>query len=200
MPVIPLADLPDAYKIAAYINAMNQVRKNMIEQGIVRNPGDIAIRELVVGDEANATDFVDLNVKTAQTAGMEFWAEDSADLTAGDLSSILTSGEKVPDNKVIVIYGFFDLTPNPDLTAIRLKRGSDVLDFWEVEHCYVKEPYGGMCFEINTAGQLVPYTVTYVQNDPIDIQMNFKTSADKYVGLYALIGERYGEQISKTKS
>jgi hypothetical protein len=128
---------------------------------------------------------------------MQFWAEDSADLTAGDLSNIIATGEKIPDNKVIAFYGFFDLTPNPDLTAIRLRRGSDVLDFWEVEHCYTDEPYGGMCFKIE-GGTLKPYAVVYVQNDPIAIDMNFKTAADKFVGMYALMGERYGEQISKT--
>jgi len=198
MPVIPLSDLPNEYRVAAYENAMRQLVEAMLKEGIVRNRNDIAIRELVIGDETNATDFVDLDVKTAQTSGMEFWAEDSADITAGDLSAILTAGEKVPDNKCIAIFGFFDLTPNPDLTGIRLKRGSDVLDFWEVEHCYVGDEPGGMCFTYEPGTGLVPYAVIYVQNDPISIEMNFKTSADKFVGLYALIAERYGEQISKT--
>jgi len=197
MPIIALSDLPKEYRILAYENAMRQVIDNMIKQKIVNTPEEIAVRELVPGDETNATDFVDLDFKTKQTTGMEFWAEDSSDLTAGDLSAVLTANEKVPDNKVIAVFGFYDKTPDPDLTGIRLKRGSDTLDFWEVEHCYIGDEPGGMCFKIDK-GQFVPYAIVWVQNDPISIEMNFKSAADKFVGLYALIGERYGEQISKT--
>lgn len=150
----------------------------------------IVVRELVVGDEANAADFVDLDVRTEVTTGQQFWGQDANDLTDNTLSSILASGEKVPDGKFIGFFGFVDLTPNPDLVAIRFKRGADILDFWHVEHCYAyPDKKGGM----------IKGVIIYDQNDPIDIEMEFKDgSVDKYVVLLAYIAERYGETITKT--
>lgn len=200
MPVIPFSDLPLEYRVAAYENAIKTVKELMVKEGIVDSYDKVAVRELMIGDESNAADFVDLNVKTAVVTGQEGWGQDANDLTNYTFSSILATGEKVPDNKVIVFFGFTDLTSNPDLIAIRFRRGSDILDVWEVEHCYKSsEEVGGMTFTTDAAGNLVPYCVSYVQNDPIDIQMVFKDgSVDKQVVLLALIGERYGENISKT--
>ena len=200
MPVIPFSDLPLEYRVAAYENAIKTVKELMVKEGIVDSYDKVAVRELMIGDKPNAADFVDLGVKTAVATGQEGWGQDANDLTNYKFSSILATGEKVPDNKVIVFFGFTDLTPNPDLIAIRFRRGSDILDVWEVEHCYKSsEEVGGMTFTTDAAGNLVSYCVSYVQNDPIDIQMVFKDgSVDKQVVLLALIGERYGENISKT--
>ncbi len=199
MPVIPFTDLPLEYRVAAYENAIKTVKELMVREGIVRTDDEVAVRELMIGDKANAADFVDLNVRTAVTSGQEFWGQDSEDIAANRFSSVIATGEKVPDNKVIVFYGFTDLTPNPDLVAIKFVRGSDTLDIWEVEHCYKStEEVGGFAFTTDVAENLVPYCVAYVQNDPIDIQMIFKESSDKNVVLLALIGERYGEHISKS--
>lgn len=198
MTVIPFSDLPAEYRVAAYENAINKVKELMVSEGIVDSPDKVAVRELMVGDSDNASDFVDLDVKTAVATGQEGWGQDANDLTDYAFSSILATGSKVPDNKVIVFFGFTDLTANPDLVAIRFKRGSDTLDIWEVEHCYKSsEEVGGLAFT-TSGGSLVPYCVSYVQNDPIDIEMIFRDgSADKRVVLMALIGERYGEHISK---
>jgi hypothetical protein len=199
MPVIPFSDLPKELRVAAYRNAMRKVKQLMVKEGIVRTEDEVAVRELIIGDEANAADFVDLNVRTAVVSGQEFWGQDSANIAANQFSSVIATGEKVPDNKVVVFYGFTDLTPNPDLVAIKFVRGSDTLDIWEVEHCYKStEEVGGLAFTTDVAGNLVPYCVAYVQNDPIDIQMIFKSASDKNVVLLALIGERYGEHISKS--
>lgn len=199
MPVIPFSDLPQELRVAAYRNAIKKVKQLMVKEGIVRTEDEVAVRELMIGDEANAADFVDLNVRTAVVSGQEFWGQDSADIAANQFSSVIATGEKVPDNKVVVFYGFTDLTPNPDLVAIKFVRGSDTLDIWEVEHCYKStEEVGGLAFTTDVAGNLVPYCVAYVQNDPIDIQMIFKSASDKNVVLLALIGERYGEHISKS--
>lgn len=199
MPVIPFSDLPQELRVAAYRNAIKKVKQLMVKEGIVRTEDEVAVRELMIGDEANAADFVDLNVRTAVVSGQEFWGQDSADITPNRFSSVIATGEKVPDNKVVVFYGFTDLTPNPDLVAIKFVRGSDTLDIWEVEHCYKStEEVGGLAFTTDVAGNLVPYCVAYVQNDPIDIQMIFKSASDKNVVLLALIGERYGEHISKS--
>jgi len=201
MPVVAASDLPKEYKVAAYQNAINTVKELMVQQGIVNSPDDVAIRELLVGDAANAADFVDLGVKTPVATGQEGWGEDAADLTNYAFSNILETNAKVPDNKVIVFFGFTDLTADPDLVAIKFVRGSDTLDIWEVEHCYKSsEEVGGFSFTTDSeSGELVPYCVSYGQNDPISIQMIFRDgSADKKVVLHALIGERYGDRISKS--
>ena len=199
--IVPFTDLPPELRASAYAYAERRVRELMIEQGIVKDPKDVAVRGLIVGDESNAADFVDLDVKTAVATGQEGWGQDANDLTDYTFSSILATGETVPDNKVIVFFGFVDLTADPDLVAIRFKRGSDVLDIWEVEHCYKSsEEVGGLAFTYNPdTGSFEPYVVSYVQNDKIDIEMIFRDgSVDKRVVLLALIGERYGDTITKT--
>ena len=185
--IIPLGELTPA-DISLIRDTAREVLRQRAAEVLKILPEDIVVRDLVIGDEAAATDFVDLDVRTNETAGMQHWAEDAADLVAGDLSSILAAGETVPDNKFVGIFGFFDLTPNPDLVAIRLRRGSDTLDFWQTEQCYV---YADM------PGGLIRGVIIYDQSDPIDIQMNFKTAVDKFVGLFSYIAERFGERISK---
>lgn len=206
MPVIPLTDLTMEKRFEAHEAAQAAIVDNMLGENIVKSADDIAIREVVPGDPttSNLADFADINFKTAEASNMEYWAEDSSDLTSMGLSSILESNEVCPDNKVICFYGFYDLTPTADLTGIRLKRGSDVLDVWEVEHCYVGDLPGGLSFVYAGGapprGDLVPNPIIYVQNDTIDLQMNFKDgSSDKYVGMFALIGEKWGEEISMTR-
>ena len=45
---------------------------------------------------------------------------------------------------------------------------------------------------------MVTEILVYEQNDPIDIKMNFRGgSLDKNVVLLALVGEKYGEQLTK---
>ncbi len=199
MPVIPFSDLPLEYRVVAYENAIETVKELMVKEGIVDSYDKVAVRELMIGDKEDAADFVDLGVGIPVVTGQEFWGQYSEDIAANQFSSVIATGEKVPDNKVIVFFGFTDLTPNPDLVAIKFVRGSDTLDIWEVEHCYKStEEVGGLAFATDAAGNLVPYCVAYVQNDPIDIQMIFKESSDKNVVLLALIGERYGEHISKS--
>ena len=199
MPVIPFTDLPEEYRIAAYRHAINRVKMLMVNEKIVDSPDKVAVREVMVGAQTGIADFVDLTVKTAVVTGQEFWGQAAADITANALSSILSTNFKVPDDKVIVFFGFTDLTSNPDLVAIKFERGSDTLDIWQVQHCYKsKEEVGGMTFTTDPAGNLVPYCISYVQNDPVTIKMLFKTSSDKSVVLLALIGERFGDRISKT--
>lgn len=185
--IIPLGELtkPD---IALIRETAREVLKQRAAEVLRIDPNEIVVRDLVVGDESDATDFVDLDFRTASVVGQEFWAEDAADLVAGDLSAILVAGETIPDNKFVGVFGFFDLTPNPDLTGVRLLRGSDTLDFWQTEQCYV---YSEM------PGGLIRGVIIYDQSDPVSWEMNFKTATDKFVGFFSYIAERFGEQISK---
>ena len=187
--IIPLGEL-DPETIWQIRKTVVDVLRRRASEKLKLPPDQIVIREVVVGDESNAADFVDLDVKTAVVSGQQYWAQDANDLTDNTLSSILASGEKVPDNKYISFYGFIDLTANPDLVAIRFKRGSDTLDFWYVEHCYAyPDKKGGMIYG----------AILYDEKDPIDIEMEFKDgSVDKNVVILGYIAERYGETITKT--
>jgi len=187
--IIPLGEL-DPETIWQIRKTVVDVLRRRASEKLKLPPDQIVIREVVVGDESNAADFVDLDVKTAVVSGQQYWAQDANDLTDNTLSSILASGEKVPDNKYIAFYGFIDLTANPDLVAIRFKRGSDTLDFWYVEHCYAyPDKKGGMIYG----------AILYDEKDPIDIEMEFKDgSVDKNVVILGYIAERYGETITKT--
>jgi len=187
--IIPLGEL-DPETIWQIRKTVVDVLRRRASEKLKLPPDQIVIREVVVGDESNAADFVDLDVKTAVVSGQQYWAQDANDLTDNTLSSVLASGEKVPDNKYIAFYGFVDLTANPDLVAIRFKRGSDTLDFWYVEHCYAyPDKKGGMIYG----------AILYDEKDPIDIEMEFKDgSVDKNVVILGYIAERYGETITKT--
>jgi hypothetical protein len=179
-------------KYGIRVNVEAALRKKAVELGIA-SPDGIVIRDVGPGDptDANVTDFKDIELHTTTVAGQEFWSETAADLTANDLSLVLqgeSTGNKVPDHKAMAFYGFFDLSPVPDLVAMRFRRGSDTLDWWECEQCYAyPQEVGGM---VNAA-------IIYEANDPQLIDMNFKAAANRYVGLNALIAERYGEIISK---
>ena len=187
--IIPLGEL-DSETIWQIRKTVVDVLRRRASEKLKLQPDQIVVREVIVGDESNAANFVDLDVKTAVVSGQQYWAQDANDLTDNTLSSILASGEKVPDNKYVAFYGFVDLTNNPDLVAIRFKRGSDTLDFWYVEHCYAyPDKKGGMIYG----------AILYDEKDPIDIEMEFKDgSVDKNVVILGYIAERYGETITKT--
>ena len=187
--IIPLGEL-DSETIWQIRKTVVDVLRRRASEKLKLQPDQIVVREVIVGDESNAANFVDLDVKTAVVSGQQYWAQDANDLTDNTLSSILAPGEKVPDNKYIAFYGFVDLTNNPDLVAIRFKRGSDTLDFWYVEHCYAyPDKKGGMIYG----------AILYDEKDPIGIEMEFKDgSVDKNVVILGYIAERYGETITKT--
>jgi len=173
----------------------NELFRRIAKSGNAENINDArkkyVIRELVVGDESDATDFVDLDFSaTAQTVGQQNWAEDSTALTGGDLKNVFATGEKVPDNKFIGIFGLFDKTPNPDLIGASLKDGAGRKEFWQPEHLYAYP----------TTGTVIGYThrpVFFDENVPIEFHMNVKTAKDEFVGLRAYIAERWGEIISE---
>jgi len=189
--IIPLTDLSQADRMRIRAGAKKAVLDKAVELNIGK-PGDIVVRDAVMGDVTTTqiTDFADvINDTTTVAAGQEFWGIDSTEITAYDLSQVIKGydGGNVKNKNVIGVFGFFDNTATPDLTAIRLKRGSDTLDFWETEQCYANT---------NEFGGMIDGVIIWEEQDPFAIDMNFKTAADKLVGLYALVAERYGEHIS----
>lgn len=169
--------------------AHNLVQK-LLARDVISKADDAVVREVVIGDEDNATDFVDLDYKNAVTSGQESQAIDSASLTQDQFSDILASGETVDDNKTIGFYGFSDKDTCPSLTRIRFADGSANLAVYEVEHCY---PY------INSGVTgIFRRGVYYEEKDQIKIQTAFRDAdIDHNVMFHGLVAERWGHNISK---
>lgn len=193
MPTIPLSWLTPEERRRLYLQALEKIIE-FAEEKLKVDRSQLAARMISPGDESNATDatMIDVDFKTAATTGQEEWTEDSADITAGDLSSVLASGEQVNENTVIGVFGFMDLTPNPDLTMIQLLNGSEKLISDQVEHCYAERPYGGIF--VDEKGDVV--VALWGPKDFIDWKMNFKTSADKNVILLGFTVETKGKNIT----
>ena len=188
----PLSELTPVQIMDIYDRACKTLYQMVVDAGIARSipeaMRDYVIRELVGGDESDATDFVDLDQSaTAQTTGQQNWAQDSTVCNSGDLTNSLASGEKVPDKKFIAIFGFGDKTANPSLMCMSLNDGAGMKDFNQVEHCYVATGRG--------AG--LSQRITYFrQNSPIEIKYAFKVARDNFVHPRALICEQYGNVVS----
>jgi len=194
--VIPLAELEKSDKQAIRDAAEKALRERVIALRIVTNPKDVVVREMTVGAAAVIAGAVkDFTLAGTPTTNSIEWEENSTIVTAAFTpAAILVTGSTVPDSKCVAIYGFFDKTPNPDLLQIALKRGSDTLDLYHTEHCYVyPEEVGGLTRSVTV----------YDQNDSIQFEMTFKTAATsaapKFVGLYALIAEKYGVNLTAPK-
>lgn len=185
-------DLSRAQKMAIRNEAYRVGVLAAVRRGIGASEMALIVRETNAGAAAGTADagLIDLTFLTASVAGQEFWGEDAADLTANTLSSIFTADLPIPDDKIVVIYGFWDRTAAPDLIMVRFKRGQEVLDVWNVEGSYVQP------FEVNG---FTNEPQIYEDDDVIDVQMAFKTAADKLVGLYAYTVERAGVNISQTR-
>jgi hypothetical protein len=192
MPLIPLADLTETRREQLRLQAMRACVQKAIEQGIAKTRKDLIVREIVPGDLSDATDFVDFDFKTAATTGEEEWTEASADLTAGDLSSVVVSGQVINDETLLGIYGFTDLTPAPDMTMMGFYKGSEVKDIWEVEHCYANAPYGGINVDEN--GNAV--VLIWEPKDPFNVKQNHKSAANKNVVWLGFVVEKLGKRIT----
>ena len=194
--IIPYDEvIKKGYSISIRNNATEQLLAKAMELGIGKTEESIVVRDAVMGDvtDGNVTDFKDLeSYATAQTAGMENWAQDATDVnTSKDLKSVIagagTTARAVKNKAVLGCFGFFDNSANPALTAIRFKRGSNTLDFWEVEQCYAGIRNGGM----------INGVLMWEENDPLTIDMNHMFEGDYFVGLHMIVAERYDEVVSK---
>jgi hypothetical protein len=154
---------------------------------------DVVIREISPGDSTAATDFVDFDQLTAAVAGQEHWMWDAADLTAGDLSNVMTVTQTINDDTVLGIYGFLDLSPSAELTAIRLRKGQEIKDWWQVEPCYGMAPYGGIAMDEN--GKVTPSI--WKPNEPFGIDLNVTGAAtDQPIVFLGFVVERTGTHIT----
>lgn len=168
----------------------HNLKQRLIDRGVVSNPKDAVVREVVFGDSGNATDFVDLDYKTASTSGLESQVIDKSDLTQHQFSNILASGETVNDNQAIGFYGFWDKDSVPSLTRLRFGDGSANLAVYEVEHCYG--------YRDSTVSGIFRRPVYYEEKDTVKIEPAFaNASIDHNVGFHALVAERWGDNISR---
>lgn len=171
-------------------DAKHNLIQKLMDMGVINSPSEAVVREVVFGDSANATDFVDLDYNTSATSGLTDQRIDSSDLTQDQFSSILATNEKVPENKAISFLGFWDKDTNPSLKKIRFRDGSSDKQVFEVEHCYgYRDDYIEGMFA---------RPARYEEKEIIDPQFAFHdASIDHFTGLHGLIAERWGENISK---
>jgi len=194
MPVKPFCFMTQEEKSRLYNQAMQKTVAFAVEKlGVPVS--EVALRELSPGDESAAADgtLIDVDWKTAPAAAdAESWTEDSADLTAAALSSVLVANEQVNENTCITIYGFSDNTPDPDLTMLQLMNGSEKVMSAQVEHCYIEAPYGG--FFVDNKGDVI--ICKWAPKDYIKWYLACKTAADKNVVLLGFTAEIKGKNIT----
>jgi len=170
-----------------------KVIEKAIAQNIVSDPSELRFREIIFGDGGGSPTYtVDLNSDTPQIASQVNFAQDAADLTAVNLSSVLDSAAAIPENKVLGIYGFEDLTPNPDLFAMSFHAGQAGLkNYWHVEHCYLRYPYG-------SGVGITDSPLVYGAKERIDWKLAFKSNlVDRNVALRGIVGELPGDYQSE---
>jgi hypothetical protein len=187
-------------------NYAGEALRQRLALALNTNKSQICVRDLIIGAPSCTTDWVDLEYLTAATANKKKQIIDATSITAYTFSSVLAAGETVPDNKMIAFFGFWDqtvLANGVDLDAIRFKRGADVLDIWKVDDMYPEGIAGAGfvgCQHVRGIVSSPNDIIVYNQNDPVTIEMRFDTAADKTVGLYGVIAERWGTYISNTAS
>jgi hypothetical protein len=212
--ITPFNELDPVYELPQIEQAAIEItKKSLLDRKIVGHASEIITRRLIIGDQSGThADLVcDLDiVSTAQLAALVRQTQDSSNITAGDLSHMLVSGETIPSQKAVAIYGFIDLTPEPDrdLVALQFKRGnSDVVGFFPTQHCYVGDlPNGGVFGEPRPvfSGQMIsdvkftPYIMLWEEEEKITMRGIWGTSTDKMVIILGFISEKIGENISPT--
>lgn len=153
---------------------------------------DWVVREVVIGDKDAATDFCDLDVKTVAVAGMEEFRQDSGDLTAYNLSSVLVAGEQVDRKQFVGFYGVID-DPSANLDAVAFVRGGNRIGYWHTQLAHAFQNHHPML--------IAHEPVIFKENDSIDVQMMFRpyastTMCDHSAKLLGYVVEAVGEQVS----
>lgn len=173
---------------------INYVTKTCYDLAAQTHKGrDLVIsRDFIIADESHATErsHVDIDNKTAATAGLESYGQDATDLTALVLSSVVATGQKINDGMFSGIYGFTDRTPNPDLHYMAHLYGTgNRVSVPHVEHCYL--------YHENSPSGFYRTPIIYPENTPLDWQIACRLStADKFITLNGPTVELKGEVIS----
>ena len=169
---------------------INELTRRCVRDNVVKNKLELCFRDVQIGD-TSATDHVDIYTKTTQLTGLEGWAIDDDDLTAGALSQFMSTTanyNQVKDKTYIGFYGWADNNICGDIAAIQFGKGGANLDWWQVEHCYAyKNPVGG----------ITSRPIYYNQNDFIKLYLNAKTKTDKFVTLRGIVAEPWGQVVSE---
>ena len=168
---------------------INELTRRAIRDNIVKNKHELCFRDVQIGDTA-ASDHVDIYTKTTQLAGLEGWAIDDDDLTAGDLSQFVsgtTNYNAIKDKTYVGFYGWADKNMFGDIAAIQFGKGGANIDWWQVEHCYAYKNPGG----------ITKRPIYYDQNDLIKLYINPKTKTDKFVVLRGIVAEPWGLVVSE---
>ncbi|MEM4976557.1 MAG: hypothetical protein QXT64_04450 [Desulfurococcaceae archaeon] len=192
MPTIPLSSLTPEERRRLYLSALKGTISYAVKR-IGRPVSELSIRSISPGDPAAVdASLIDVAFKTKAVAKEEAWIEAAADLTPNALSEVTAPGFQVAENTVIGVYGFVDLTPNPDLTLIALFNGKENLYTDQVEHCYVERPYGGIFVRSDGA----PILCLWGPKDYLSWKMAFKSATDKNVVLLGFVVEPMGKNIT----
>lgn len=185
------------------------VRRAIKEDG--GKPSDYCVYDWVVGDDSSDASlgthgFIHNGVKTEQTDNMQYWAEDAADITAGDWCDILTAGEEVDAHTWVGVYGAVDCAPTPmhkqglekhattvsaaplgALSRIALRKGGSVTkDVWDFSPMY------GFVNTWGCASGISPQPVIFNAGEKITPQMAFTMADyDQHVALRGLVCDRW---------
>jgi len=174
----------------------HNLRQKLIDTGVVRNPEDVVVRELIIGGEdAGDVDLayeedVPINQNDDQVGQGYDTDAAGANITAHEFGNLLgTGGRRIPNNKAIGIYGFWDAGAVRDLTGIRFRDGSSKLQVFQPEHCYA--------YQNQMIQGFFARPVYYEEKEVAKIEVRHRVAGDKYVGFHGLIAERWGDTVSK---
>lgn len=194
----PVQELTKAemFRIKSKVEA--RLYQLVVEDGLCKSipqaMDEYVIREVLIGDGNNATDYIDLDTGTAlAVTGLQTPVFDSADMTAGDLKNVLgtyINSGKVRDRAYIGIYGMYDKSTNPCVIGVDFSDGSARKDFWQPEHVYA--------YHEGIVSALTDRPIYFKQNTPIKLGLDVKVARDLHFGIRALIAEPWGTVISKT--
>lgn len=180
-----------------------QLATYLVNRAIAQDGGtaaDYCVREVVLGDDsADASlgnGWIDLGIKTEATDNSQAWLQDAGDLTADDLSNVLTANYEINSHNWLGFYGIADLCPQPAylkgtttgqiapvgaLAGIRFQTTSSFTKaYWHTEKLYGYSNPVGICRT----------PITYDAETKIAIQMQFtEATLDKQVALRGLLCE-----------
>jgi hypothetical protein len=197
----PLWQLTAKQRMIIKAFAAHQLRLRMVNAGFVNSMDEVLIREVFPGGDGSETDDTkDFEiVGTGIITGQEGWGfDETIVVTVGTPANIIDTtsdnpdGGQVPDRKFICFYGYWDRDVSPSVFSWVFKNGQNVVDIWApLDECYAKPDKG--------CGAMTTRPIIYGPKDLMKIYGTWaEKEADKDMGFYALIAEKYGENITRS--